>query len=111
MIIPLTTPVDTEPNNFLTIVVESLMFGISGLIMGSIINKYFILFSKIFLKKNKTLQMLFSLVQIAFSGFVLAFLYFYVSSYFVNHFQRTISGLAFPAIFYGVQSNIFSLWQ
>jgi hypothetical protein len=111
MNIPFTESVDAEPNKFLTVVVESFIFGISGLIMGSIINKYFILFSKTFLKKNKILQMLTSLVQIAFSGFFLAVLYFYVSSYFVSHFQRTISGLAFPAIFYGVQSNIFSFWE
>jgi uncharacterized protein YacL len=109
-IIPFTTHVYTDPvdpKNILVISIEAIFFGISGLILGTIVNKLFTAISK----KYKNNEILISILQIAFSGALLGFLYIHVSSFFTNHFQRTLSGLAFPAFFYGIQSNIFLAWH
>lgn len=103
---PFTAPVTMEPNNILSITAETIVFGISGVFLGTIINKLFLELSK----KYKNFKILISILQIAFSGAIIGIMFFYMSSFFTDHFQRTLSGLAFPALFYGVQHNIYSTW-
>ena len=108
--IPFTSNVNTEPvdpKSIFVITIETILFGISGITLGSIVDKLFTTLSKIY--KNYALPI--SILQIAFSGVILGILYVHVSSYFTNHFQRTLSGLAFPTFFYGIQSNIFLTWH
>ena len=107
MDIPFTAPVTIEPNNILSITTETIVFGTSGLLLGTLINKLFTILSKSY--KNFTIPI--SILQIAFSGALIGIMYFYMSSYFTDHFQRTLSGLAFPALFYGTQSNIYFIWH
>ena len=107
MIVPFTTPANIDPLNTYTIVIESIIFGLSGLIVGLFIDKTFIKLSK----NYKEHKIILSILQIALSGLVLGLMYVYISPYFTNHFQRTLSGLAFPSFFYGIQSNIYSTWQ
>jgi len=77
------------------------------LIIGKLVEKLFTKLSK----KYKTYRIFISMLQIAFSGVLIAIIYIYISSFFTNHFNSTLSGLAFPAFFYGVQKNIFSSWH
>jgi hypothetical protein len=108
--IPFTTNVNTDPKDpqsVFVITTETIVFGVSGIILGIIVDKLFTMLSK----KYKNYIIPISILQIAFSGAVLGILYIYVSSYFTNHFQGTLSGLAFPAFFYGMQSNIFLAWR
>lgn len=108
MILPLITRPDIDPRSVLTITLESVIFGIAGILIGTLIDKLFIRLSK---KTHKHYRVLVSVLQIAVSGLVLGLMYLYVSAFFTDHFQRTLSGLAFPALFYGVQSNLYSTWQ
>jgi hypothetical protein len=62
-------------------------------------------------KKYKKHKVLLSIIQVAVVGLVIAFLYMYISSFFANHFQRTLSGMAFPAFYFGTQTNIFNTWN
>jgi ABC-type Fe3+ transport system permease subunit len=107
MILPFTTPADIDPPSVFIITLESIIFGIAGVFIGMVIDKLFIRLSK----KHKDHRLLLSVLQIALSGLVLGIMYVYASPFFTDHFQRTLSGLAFPALFYGVQSNIYSTWQ
>lgn len=108
MIGPFTTPVDEDPKSMWAITIESLVFGLVGIIIGTIINNEFIKLSK---DQSKAIRYVLCILQILLSGFIIAFMYIHVSSYFTDHFQRTLSGLAFPALFYSVQSNIYAVWQ
>ena len=107
MEVSLAKTVTTEASNVFKMTIESLLFGISGIASGTLIDKQFIKLSK----KYEKHKLLIATLQIAVSGLFLAMLYFYVSPFHVKHFQATISGIAFPALFYGVQSNIYSTWQ
>lgn len=109
MIVPFKTPADVNPKDVLTITVESFVFGLIGIILGSFIDNQFKRLSKKY--KHHNLKLLISLLQILISGFIVALMYVYMSPFFTDHFQRTLSGLAFPAAFYGVQSNIYTFWQ
>jgi ABC-type Fe3+ transport system permease subunit len=107
MILPFTKSADEDPLNVLTITLESIVFGVAGIALGTIIDKICIRLAK----KHKQHLLLISVLQITLSGLVLGVMYVYLSSFFTDHFQRTLSGLAFPALFYGVQSNIYLTWQ
>ena len=107
MIVPFTKSADEDPADVLTITLESTVFGLAGLALGTIIDKIFIGIAK----KHKRHSLVLSVLQIVLSGLVLGLMYVYLSSFFTDHFQRTLSGLAFPALFYGVQSNIYTTWQ
>jgi uncharacterized protein YacL len=108
MIAPFTATTDEDPKSLWAITIESLVFGLVGIIIGTIINNEFIKLSN---DQSKGVRYLLSVLQILFSGFIIAVMYMYMSSYFTDHFQRTLSGLAFPALFYSVQSNIYTVWQ
>jgi hypothetical protein len=109
MIVPFVTPAHIDPKNVLTITAESFVFGLFGIILGSFIDNGFKRLAKKYRRYN--LKLLISLLQILISGFILGLMYVYMSPFFTDHFQRTLAGLAFPAAFYGVQSNIYTYWQ
>jgi len=109
MIVPFVTPADIDPKDVLTITVESFVFGLAGIILGSFIDNFFKGIAKKY--RRHDLKLIISLLQIILSGFILGLIYVYMSPFFTDHFQRTLSGLAFPALFYGVQSNIYTYWQ
>jgi uncharacterized phage infection (PIP) family protein YhgE len=96
-----------DPKSIFVITTETIVFGVSGLVLGTIVNNLFTILSK----KYKNYTIIISILQIAFSGALLGILYVHVSSYFTNYFQRTLSGIAFPALFYSIQSNIFLPWH
>jgi ABC-type Fe3+ transport system permease subunit len=108
MIPPFTIPSDLDPQSVLTITIESFIFGLIGIIIGSTIDKQFKILSD---KKNKKIKILLSMLQIILSGLIIGIMYVHISPFFTNHFQRTLSGIAFPALFYSVQSNIYIPWQ
>ena len=108
MILPFSSTPDIDPKSVLTITLESFVFGLLGIIMGSFIDKRFKAFSN---KQNKSIRLLISVLQIVLSGLIIGIMYVYISPFFTDHFQRSLSGLAFPATFYSVQSNIYTPWQ
>lgn len=97
----------TEPHTSFLIVLETLIFGLSGLILGRLIDSFFTKLAK----KYKNHDVLLSVIQLSVDGFVIGILYMYISSFFANHFQRTLAGLAFPAFYFGTQTNIFKIWN
>ena len=102
------TPTDyTEPHNSFLIVLETLIFGLAGLILGRLIDSFFTKLAK----KYKKHEVLLSIIQLAVDGFIIALIYMYISAFFANHFQRTLAGLAFPAFYFGTQTNIFNTWN
>jgi ABC-type Fe3+ transport system permease subunit len=105
--IPFTTSVNRNPVSIFAITTETLVFAITGLILGIIVDKLFVKLSK----KYKNYIIPISILQIAVSGIIIAVMYIYISPFFTGHFTNTLSGLAFPAFFYGVQRNIFSSWH
>ena len=109
MIVPFTTSANIDPKNVLTITAESFVFGLAGIILGSVIDNGFKHLAEKY--KSNNYKLLFSLLQIVISGFIIAVIYVYMSSFFANHFQHTLSGLAFPATFYSAQTNIYTYWQ
>lgn len=96
-----------EASNLVMMTVESIGFGLAGISTGTLIDTQFTKLSK----KYEEHKLWISILQIAVSGLFLAILYFLLSPFFVKHFQITISGMAFPALFYGVQDNVFSTWR
>jgi len=96
-----------DPRSITTLTFETLVIGSVGIILGTIVDKQFTALSK----NNPKYATLITFLQILFSGFLVAVLYMYSPPEFTAHFQRTLPGMAFPAMFYGVQSNIFNSWQ
>ena len=95
----------SDPKNFLPFVANSVGFGISGLALGVLIDSQFIKLSKKY-PKNK---LLFALLQFIVISIVVAITYMYLHKEFATHFQATLTGMAFPAMFFGVQSNLFEV--
>jgi len=73
-----------------------------AIILGTVIDSFFKKLSK---RANKTLV---ALVQIVFLAFVTTMMYLYVPKWFTVHCCSTFSGMLGPAMFFGVQSNIFN---
>jgi len=90
-----------------TFVAESLVFGVTGLVLGVAIDRICIDLNT----KYPNYKLPISIFQIVISAIVIALGYLYLPNQYTSHFQRTLPGLAFPALFYGVQSNIFDTWQ
>jgi ABC-type Fe3+ transport system permease subunit len=90
-----------------TFVVESVVFAVAGLVLGVAIDRMCIYLNT----KYPNYKLSISIFQIVISAIVIAFGYLYLPKQYTSHFQRTLPGLAFPALFYGVQSNIYSTWQ
>lgn len=97
--------VDPEtPTSFIT---ESMIFGISGLILGAFIDKQF----KKLTKKNEKYKLLISMIQLFVLVLIINVIYKVLKYDFALHFQQTLPGMAFPALYFGVQSNIFETAQ
>ena len=96
-----------DPTSVSTLTFETLCLGLMGIALGTFIDKQFTALSKKYPKH----PVLVTLFQIIFSGMLVAILYVYLPAEVTGHFQTTLPGMAFPAMYYGVQSNIFNTWQ
>jgi len=96
-----------NPRNVPTFVVESLTLGLAGLFLGTLIDRASIALAKKYPKHKVAI----SVLQIVVSAAILAIAYDVFPAEFTAHFQSTLPGLAFPAFYYGVQSNIYTTWQ
>lgn len=108
MILPFTHSLDKDPKSIFTISTETVIFGIVGIALGSVIDEFFGRYTK---DQTVNIKILLAILQLLVSGVILAAMYIYVSEYFVEHFQKTLSGAVFPALFYGVQSNFYVIFQ
>lgn len=96
-----------DPKSLSTLVFESMVIALLAIALGAGIDK---LFKVVNAKVNKY-KMLFSILQILLSTILTAFIYLYGPAELALHFQQTLPGMLFPALFYGVQSNIYGAWQ
>ena len=86
---------------------ESFVFASTGLLLGVLVDKQF----KRLKAKFPQFTVLIATIQILFLVSVIAFFYKYAKHEFALHFQRTLPGMAFPAMYFGVQSNLFETAQ
>ncbi len=96
-----------DPKSMSTLVFESTSIALVAIFLGSLIDKLF----KTINEKVKKFKILFSILQILLSTAITAIIFLYGPSEFFMHFQTTLPGMLFPALFYGVQSNIYGAWQ
>lgn len=96
-----------DPKSIPILVFETMVIGLIAISLGAIIDKIF----KVTNEKVKKFKMLFSILQFAVSAFVIALIYIYGPTEFSLHFQTSLPGMAFPALFYGVQSTLYAPWQ
>ena len=86
---------------------QTVAFGICGLILGKIVNKFCTNLYKQHLKYKFEI----SLLQIAILGLIMSLVYVFLSQTIAKDFQLTLPGLAFPAFYFGTQQNIFDIWK
>lgn len=96
-----------DPKHVPTLVFESLVIALVAIALGALVDK---VFKKISEKANR-FKLLVSVFQVVISAFITALIYIYGPAEFTMHFQRSLPGMLFPALFYGVQSNIYAPWQ
>jgi uncharacterized BrkB/YihY/UPF0761 family membrane protein len=96
-----------NPKSLSTLTAESMVIGLFAIFLGTVIDK---IFKNISDKVNR-FKILISIIQILVSAVITALIYLYGPSEFSMHFQTSLPGMLFPALFYGVQSNIYSAWQ
>lgn len=96
-----------DPKHIPTFVTESFVFAASGLLLGVLVDKQFKKFKERFPKFRAVIAAL----QILFLVTVIAVFYKYAKHEFAIHFQKTLPGMAFPAMYFGVQSNLFETAQ
>lgn len=96
-----------NPKSMSTLVFESMTIALLAIFLGALIDKLF----KVINDKVKKYKLLFSILQILFSTVLTAMMYLYGPGELALHFQQTLPGMLFPALFYGVQSNIYTPWQ
>jgi uncharacterized BrkB/YihY/UPF0761 family membrane protein len=87
--------------------IESIVFATSGLALGVVIDKQFDKLRKRFPKSRIPLI----LAQLFTLATIIAVLYRVIPGDVVRHFQATLPGMAFPAMFFGVQSSLFTAAQ
>ncbi len=92
-----------DTRHIFSFITESVIFSVSGLLLGAFIDKNFRKLGEKY-PKYKTLI---ASVQLLLLIVLIAIMYIFVRHEFVLHFQRTLPGMAFPAMYFGVQSNIF----
>ena len=99
-----------NPNNIVTFIVESLTFSVIGIIGGSLIDALFVKLSKKY--RTKSYKLLLVLGQI-FLSIIMMYILWKITknTKFAEYWQNTIPGLAFPAFYFGIQSNIYSTIQ
>ena len=96
-----------DPKSMSTLVFESMAIALLAIALGALIDKLF----KVVNEKVKKYKILFSILQIMLGAIVTAIIYLYGPGELALHFQQTLPGMLFPALFYGVQSNIYGAWQ
>lgn len=89
-----------------TFITESILFASAGLMLGVLVDKQFDKLRQKFPKQ----KLLTILAQILFLVSFIALLY-RVTPGGTSHFQITLPGMAFPAMFFGVQSSLFTAAQ
>jgi uncharacterized protein YacL len=95
----------SQPQNM---VAQSVVFALSGLFIGVVIDK---LFAKTRAKYNtQNMKVFLVLLQVVVLALTITSIYI-VSANTALHFQETIAGLGFPAMFFGVQSDLFTTVQ
>ena len=82
---------------------ESMVFGISGIVLGAFVDTKFKQLSDKYPKQRNII----ALIQIFVLVLIVALMYTFFKNDFVLHFQQTMPGMAFPAMYFGVQNNIF----
>ena len=87
---------------------QSVVFALAGLFMGVIIDK---LFAKTRAKYNtQNMKIFLVLLQVMVLALTITSIYI-ISANTALHFQETIAGMGFPAMFFGVQSDLFTTVQ
>lgn len=95
----------SDPTKPLPFVINSVGFGISGLALGVLIDKHFANLTKKYPEK----KFLFAFLQFVVLALIIAITYMYLQKEFATHFQVTLTGMVFPAMFFGVQGNLFDV--
>lgn len=105
---PFNSKVD-DSKNLATMIFETLVFGLTGLVLGTFIDRQF---DKLRNDKDSLTKKLALIIsQVFVLGLVIYTMYRAIPGEFVQHFQITLGGLAFPAMYFGVQSSLFSAAQ
>jgi hypothetical protein len=99
-----------DPENLGIFIQESLAFALAGLIAGSMIDASFIQLAK--LHKHKAYKVFIAFAQVV-AGIIGLYILWRASKSikFGDYWQNTIPGLAFPAFYFGIQSNIYTTLQ
>lgn len=92
-----------DPENLAVFMIESTVFGVSGLLLGAYIDVQF----KKLAQKYPEKRNLIAFVQLLLLVIIVAIMFKVSRDVFALHFQRTLPGMAFPAMYFGVQSNLF----
>lgn len=96
-----------DSKNIPVFLTESVIFGISGLLLGVLVDKQF----KKLSKKYPHLKLVIALAQFLVLAVFIAIMYMFLRNEFALHFQQTLAGMTFPAMYFGVQSNLFDTAQ
>ena len=92
-----------DPENLSVFMIESTVFGISGLLLGAYIDVQFKKLTQKYPEKRNFI----ALAQFLLLVVIVAIMFKLAKDVFALHFQRTLPGMAFPAMYFGVQSNLF----
>jgi hypothetical protein len=96
-----------DSKNLPVFITESVIFGVSGLLLGVLVDKQF----KALSKKYPHLKLVIALAQFLVLAVFIAIMYIFLKHEFALHFQQTLAGMTFPAMYFGVQSNLFDTAQ
>lgn len=96
-----------DPKHIPTFVTESFIFAVSGLLLGVLVDKQF----KRLKEKFPKYRVIIAAIQILLLVTIIAIFYKFAKHEFALHFQQTLPGMAFPAMYFGVQSNLFETAQ
>lgn len=96
-----------DPKHLPTFVAESFIFAVSGLLLGVIVDKQF----KKIKERFPKYKVIIAIIQILLLVSIIAAFYKFAKHEFALHFQQTLPGMAFPAMYFGVQSNLFETAQ
>lgn len=96
-----------DSKNIPIFLTESVIFGVSGLLLGVLVDKQF----KALSKKYPHLKLIIALAQFLVLATFIAIMFVFLRNEFALHFQQTLAGMTFPAMYFGVQSNLFDTAQ
>ena len=96
-----------DPKSAPVIITEGIVFGASGLLIGTFVDKRFTALSK----KFPNMKPFIALLQLLVLYIMVSLVYTMTNTEYTAHFQTTLGGLAFPAFYFGVQSDIFNTAQ